>query len=71
MGLSIPLAQFSFRIESDISIAFDPKLEDDPASWQFTAMSFGPRHAVAASVRRRAADSVRVVVHETVPLADG
>ncbi len=68
MGLAIPLSQFSFAVASDISIAFDPKLDDDPDSWQFTAMSFGPRHALAASIRRGAEDNVRVVLHETVPL---
>lgn len=68
MGLAIPLSQFSFLIDSGISVAFDPKLEDDPRSWQFTAMSFGRRHAVAASVRRSSGDKVRVVLRETIPL---
>jgi len=69
MGLAIPLSQFSFAIASDISIAFDAKLDDDPDNWQFTAMSFGRRHALAASIRRVAADHVRLELHETVPLA--
>ena len=69
MGLAIPLSQFSFTIASDISIAFDAKLDDDPDRWQFTAMSFGRRHALAASIRRVASDSVQLVLHETVPLA--
>ena len=68
MGLAIPLSQFSFAIASDISITFDAKLDDDPDTWQFTAMSFGPRHALAASIRRGAEDNVRLVLHETVPL---
>ncbi len=69
MGLAIPLSQFSFAIASDISIAFDAKLDDDPDRWQFTAMSFGRRHALAASMRRGAREDVRFLVHETVPLA--
>lgn len=69
MGLAIPLSQFSFAITSDISIAFDAKLDDDPDTWQFTAMSFGPRHALAAAVRRGPKDDVRLILHETVPLA--
>ena len=69
MGLAIPLSQFSFAIASDISIAFAPKLDDDPDSWQFTAMSFGRRHALAASMRRGAQEDVRLILHETVPLA--
>jgi 4'-phosphopantetheinyl transferase len=69
MGLAIPLSQFSFAIASDISIAFDPKLDDDPDSWQFTAMSVGRRHALAASMRRGAHEDMRLVLRETVPLA--
>ena len=69
MGLAIPLSQFSFAITSDISIAFDPKLDDDPDSWQFTAMSVGPRHALAASIRRGVHEDMRLVLRETVPLA--
>jgi 4'-phosphopantetheinyl transferase len=71
MGLAIPLAQFSFTIgsaESAITIDFDPKLNDDPARWQFIAMSFGRRHAVAIGATRRKDELVRVVLHETVPL---
>ena len=60
-GFSIP--------GGDISIAFDAKLDDDPDTWQFTAMSFGRRHALAASIRRVSADNVQLVLHETVPLA--
>ena len=69
MGLAIPLSQFSFAIASDISIAFDTKLDDDPDSWQFTAMSVGRRHALAASMQRRAHEDMRLVLRETVPLA--
>lgn len=68
MGLAIPLSQFSFGIASDISIAFDPKLDDEPSSWQFTTMSFGRRHAVAASMRRGKRETVRLVLREIVPL---
>lgn len=67
-GLAIPLSQFSFLIDSDISITFDPRLEDDPERWQFTAMSLGRRHALAASVRRGYRERIRMVLHETIPL---
>jgi len=69
MGLAIPLSQFSFAIASHISIAFDAKLDDDPDRWQFTAMSVGRRHALAASMRRGAHEDMRLLLHETVPLA--
>jgi 4'-phosphopantetheinyl transferase len=68
-GLAIPLSQFSFRVDGDIEIAFDPRLDDDPESWQFTVMSLGRRHALAAGVRRAPGENVRLRLRETVPLA--
>lgn len=71
MGLAIPLSQFSFDVGPDIAIAFDPRLEDDPVSWQFTAMSCGRRHAVAAAFRRRSAcEAVKLCVRESVPMRE-
>ena len=71
MGLAIPLSHFSFNIGlfgHAISIAFDPRLEDDAESWQFTALSYGRRHAVAASFRCKAGEDVRLVMRDVVPL---
>jgi len=68
MGLAIPLSHFSFLFENSISIAFDPRLEDDPESWQFTALSYSRRHAVAASFRCKAGEEVRLVMRDVVPL---
>jgi 4'-phosphopantetheinyl transferase len=72
-GLAIPLGQFSFDLDrvdgSGIHISFDPRLRDDPASWQFVLFSYGRRHTVAAGIRRRGRD-LRLRVRETVPLAD-
>lgn len=68
MGLAIPLAQFSFSFHDAITIDFDPRLHDDPNRWQFTALSFGRRHAVAAGITRKANEHVRIVLHETIPL---
>ena len=68
MGLVIPLSHFSFLFENAISIAFDPRLEDDPESWQFTALSYSRRHAVAASFRCKAGEEVRLVMRDVVPL---
>jgi len=71
MGLAIPLSHFSFNIglfDNAISIAFDPRLEDDPSSWQFTALSYSRRHAVAASFRCKAGEEVRLVMRDVVPL---
>jgi len=68
MGLAIPLSHFSFLFENSILIAFDPRLEDDPESWQFTALSYSRRHAVAASFRCKAGEEVRLVMRDVVPL---
>lgn len=68
MGLAIPLAQFSFGVEREITIDFDPNLHDDPNRWQFTAMSFGRRHALAAGITRAKNETVNIVLHETVPM---
>lgn len=73
MGLSIPLAQFAFELDrrdSNIAIRFDPRLGDDPASWQFSILSYGRRHTVAIGARRHQGDEVRLVVRETVPLSE-
>ncbi len=75
MGLAIPLAQFSFQLDLDsaeergIRVRFDPRLQDDPESWQFSVLSYGRRHAIASSLRRDDADELRLRLREVVPLA--
>lgn len=75
MGLAIPLAQFSFELDLDrsaergIRVRFDPRLEDDPLRWQFTALSFGRRHAIASSLRCDGENELRLRLREIVPLA--
>jgi 4'-phosphopantetheinyl transferase len=71
MGLAIPLSLFSFDVDSPkegIRILIDPSLKDTPSRWQFSALSFGKRYAVAAGVERKDRGDVRVVVREVVPL---
>jgi 4'-phosphopantetheinyl transferase len=71
MGLALSLSAFSFDLDSPgsgVRVLFDPSLEDDPARWQFTAMSYGRRHAIAAGVERSREFDVRIVLRETVPL---
>jgi 4'-phosphopantetheinyl transferase len=66
LGLSLPLAAFSFRIDGDdIRISFEPTIEDDPAAWRFTQFSIG-HHAVATAIRRTGACPIHV--RETTPL---
>ncbi|MFT3765982.1 MAG: 4'-phosphopantetheinyl transferase superfamily protein [Minicystis sp.] len=72
MGLAIPLDQFSFLLEAGrpIRIAFDPRLGDDEAAWQFEQLSISPEHRTAVAVRRGYGPDLRVVVKRTVPLLD-
>jgi 4'-phosphopantetheinyl transferase len=71
MGLAISLSAFSFDLDSPgkgIRVLFDPSLGDDPARWQFSAMSYGRRHAIAAGVESKRDREVKLVLRETVPL---
>lgn len=70
MGLSIPLDQFSFHIDTVCapSIAFDPRLVDDPATWQFARLLPTRRHMIAAAVRVTPGERVAFVVRKTMPL---
>lgn len=72
MGLSLPLDQFSFLLDDGppIRIAFDPRLGDDAATWQFAQVDLSPQHRAAAAVRRGAGPDLRMVVRETVPLVE-
>jgi 4'-phosphopantetheinyl transferase len=67
LGLSLPLAAFSFRIDDAITVAFEPPIDDDPAAWQFTQFAIGA-HAVATAVRKT--DACPIQVRETIPLQD-
>jgi 4'-phosphopantetheinyl transferase len=72
MGLSIPLDQFSFLLDQGgpIRVAFDPRLADDPASWQFEQFPLSPAHRTSAAVRRGDGPDLRFVVRRAVPLID-
>jgi len=49
-GLSLPLQQFSFSLES-LSIAFEPELRDDPARWQFATLTPTSTHRLSVALR--------------------
>lgn len=68
LGLSLPLQRFSFELEGGIRIRFDPELPDDPRSWQFALLRPGPRHVLAASIRRPPGADVKIETRETLPL---
>jgi 4'-phosphopantetheinyl transferase len=71
MGLAISLSAFSFDLDAPgggVRVLFDPSLGDDPGRWQFSVMSYGRRHAIAAGVESKRSRDVRIVLRETVPL---
>lgn len=70
MGLSLPLEQFAFELRpgEHPRIAFDPRLKDEPESWQFVQLRPSPRHLAAVAVRRPRMLPLRVRSQRTVPL---
>lgn len=67
MGLSIPLEQFSLHLpgprsahddqeQAPIRISFDPRLQDEPHSWQLVLLRASPRHFLALGARCRGMD---------------
>jgi len=66
-GLALPLADFAFTLAPPAppQIAFEPALEDDPATWQFAQDWPTPVHRLALAVRREGSDlpvRIRTVV---------
>jgi 4'-phosphopantetheinyl transferase len=51
LGLTMPLGQFSFRVENEISVEFDAGLNDDPSLWRFALLAAPPHHMIAISVK--------------------
>ena len=73
VGLRLPLAHFSFRIEARgaIGVEFDARLDDDPRSWQFRLARPTPRHVLAVAARRASGAELALVARACVPLARG
>jgi len=70
MGLSLPLEQFSFHLAvgHPVRISFDPRLEDNPNSWQFAQFRPTSRHVIAVAIRRGADPDLTIQIHQTLPL---
>jgi 4'-phosphopantetheinyl transferase len=67
LGLALPLDQFSFHVEDEISVEFDTRLADDATSWRFALLD-APHHTIAISVNtNRTALSLRAT--RVVPLS--
>jgi 4'-phosphopantetheinyl transferase len=71
MGLAIPLAHFSFLLDAgpEIRVTFDPRLNDDPTTWQFARFRVSTRHPIAVAVRRGHEADLGISVREVIPLA--
>jgi 4'-phosphopantetheinyl transferase len=71
-GLSLPLDQFAFHLEPGRPprISFDPRMVDDPETWQFVQVRLAAEHPAAVAVRRARGLPLTVRCQRTVPLAD-
>ena len=71
-GLSIPLHQFSFRIDAqnEVKISFDPALKDDPECWSFYRRRVSERYKLAVALRHDALGDTppKIVVRDALPL---
>jgi 4'-phosphopantetheinyl transferase len=69
-GLALPLADFAFALRPPAppTIAFEPALDDDPATWQFVQDWPTPVHRLALAVRRDGAD-LPVRIRRIIPPA--
>ena len=67
-GLALPLGDFAFTLKppNAPTIAFEPALDDDPATWQFLQHWPTPEHRLALAVRRQGND-LPVRIREVVP----
>ena len=67
-GLALPLGDFAFKLNPPRppQIAFEPALDDDPATWQFLQEWPTPNHRLALAVRRSGPD-LPVRIREVVP----
>ena len=67
-GLALPLGDFAFKLNPPHAptIAFEPALEDDPATWQFLQQWPTPQHRLALAVRREGHD-LPVRIRDVVP----
>ena len=70
-GLALPLADFAFMLAPPAPprISFEPALDDDPATWQFTQDWPTPHHRLAVAVRREGAD-LPVRIRSVIPAVE-
>lgn len=69
-GLSIRMDQFSFLLANDrpLGISFDPRLDEDPKSWQFCVLKPTERHKAAVAIRKGNLPNFQISMKTIVPL---
>jgi len=67
-GLALPLGDFAFHFTPGAppAIAFEPAMQDDPATWQFLQDWPTPMHRLGLAIRRTGAD-LPVRLRQVVP----
>jgi len=67
LGLALPLDAFSYSFDADggASIAFDRRIDDDPAAWRFARFALSDDHPCAVALRVGAAGSCSITIRET------
>lgn len=70
LGLALPLEQFSFHFPAhqEVSIRFDPRLEDQAERWRFWLYQYRSTHLIALCASRQAT-AQRLQIRHCVPLA--
>lgn len=65
LGFALPLADFSFSFpEGVVTVEFAPRLDDDPAAWQFERLQPTKEHRVAVAVRQPRSVPLTVISRE-------
>lgn len=71
MGLSIPLDQFSFRLQStDIQLSIDSQLNDVASRWRFWQFGLSTDYLTAVCAEVSANSDPQLRLRKIVPLAD-
>ena len=68
-GLSIPLTQFSFKLNPDgyAQVTFTPPLADNPLRWQFAYFSLTREHILAVALRKTETTDKNIKIFEVIP----
>jgi 4'-phosphopantetheinyl transferase len=67
LGLVLPLDQFSFLVDDEISVVFDARLADDATCWRFALLDAPPNHMIAVGVKTGGA-ALSLRARQVVPL---